>query len=213
MAAEVEKKTKAPCLFLQGAAGDLSPNPRKGRERAGESSAWPSLPRPSSWRAASRCEALPEAAIKAREEEFAFKCRVPLDNPFVRASLSLAFYPALVSFIEKEYKDGVRPRSTTALLGDEIGFVGVSAEAFCGHALSLKRRARLRRLFFVGYCNDYQQYLPTIEAASEGGYGTEPYIAPAALGAGERIMDRSLLHLYAMRGKLAADQPQGAALR
>ena len=43
---------------------------------------------------------------------------------------------------------------------------------------------------------------PTIEALTEGGYGTEPYVAPAEAGAGERIIDRALIHLYQMRGLL-----------
>jgi hypothetical protein len=123
-------------------------------------------------------------------------------NPLVYGVLSRTFYPELIAFYEREYRDGVRPRLSAALLDGRIGFVGVSGELFCGHALELRRRARLEHLFVFGYCNDYQQYLPTIEAASEGGYGTEPFAAPAALGAGERIMDRALIHLYQMRGKL-----------
>ncbi|MBY0232556.1 MAG: neutral/alkaline non-lysosomal ceramidase N-terminal domain-containing protein [Gemmataceae bacterium] len=199
MAAEVEKRTGAPCLFLQGAAGDLSPNPRKderGPEKFGKAVADEAL------KLKVECAALPKAVLKAREDEFSFKSRVPLDNEAVKAALSLAFYPALVEFFEKEYKDGIRPRLATALLG-EIAFVGVSAEVFCSHSLHLKRRARLPRLFFIGYCNDYHQYLPTIEAASEGGYGTEAWISPAAVGSGERVMDRALLRLYGMRGRIA----------
>jgi hypothetical protein len=88
-----------------------------------------------------------------------------------------------------------------ALLDGKIGFVGVSGEFFCGHSLSLKRRARLDHLFFLGYCNDYQQYFPTIEAAAEGGYGADPAVAAAEVGAGERMVDRALLQLYKMRGK------------
>src|SRR5262249_12982266 len=130
--------------------------------------------------------AAPEKAPKWREEEMKFRCRIQLDNPVVSAMLSRAFYPKLIAFYEREYRDGVRPRLTVALL-DDIGFVGVSGEAFCGHALHLAKRARLKHLFFVGYCNDYQQYFPTIEAASEGGYGTQPYIASAELGAGEKL--------------------------
>ena len=204
MAAEMEKRTRVPCLFLQGAAGDLSPNPRKdesGPEKFGLAVAAEAL----KLAGGIKCEAMPTARLKSREEEFSFKSRVPLDNPLVMASLSLAFYPDLVSFFRKEYKDGIRPRLSTALLDGRIAFVGVSAEVFSGHALSLKRRARLPHLFFVGYCNDYHQYLPTIESAGEGGYGTEPYISPAAHGSGERVMDRALLHLYALRGKLALD--------
>jgi hypothetical protein len=45
-------------------------------------------------------------------------------------------------------------------------------------------------------------YFPTIEAVAEGGYGTEGYSAPAQLGAGEQMMDRALVYLYQMRGRL-----------
>src|SRR5262249_22478711 len=126
--------------------------------------------------------------------------------PVVRLALERAFFPALIAFYEREYRQGVRPHLTAALLDGSIAFVGVSGEFFCGHALSLKRRARLEYLFFLGYCNDYQQYFPTIEAASEGGYGTDPPVSPAETGAGERIMDRALIHLYQMRGQLL-DRP------
>jgi hypothetical protein len=78
----------------------------------------------------------------------------------------------------------------------------VSGEFFSGHAVSLKKRARLPHLMFVGYCNDFQQYFPTIEAAAEGGYGADTLTAPAAVGAGERIMNRALLDLYEMRGRI-----------
>ena len=70
------------------------------------------------------------------------------------------------------------------------------------HALGLKKRARLEHLLFLGYCNDYHQYFPTIEAVSEGGYGTGKEVSPVEVGAGERIIDRALLDLYEMAGKI-----------
>ena len=112
------------------------------------------------------------------------------------------FYPDLVDFYVREYKDGVQPRMTTALLDGRVGIVGVSGEFFCGHSLALKRRAGLEHVLFLGYCNDYQQYFPTIEAASEGGYGADAGVSTAEVGAGERMIDRALIHLYKMRGKL-----------
>jgi hypothetical protein len=196
----VEKETGAPCLFLQGAAGDLSANPGKdaGPEKFGRALGREVL----ALAKGIRCAPLTQPALKAGEEDFRFTPRLDLGNPFIHAVLARAFFPELIAFYEREYRDGVRPHLTTALLGDRIGFVGVSGEFFCGHALGLRRRARLEHLFFLGYCNDYQQYFPTIEAASEGGYGTEPTVAPAELGAGERVMDRALIQLYQMRGRL-----------
>jgi hypothetical protein len=88
------------------------------------------------------------------------------------------------------------------LLDGRIGIVGVSGEFFCDHALHLKRRARLEHLLFLGYCNDYQQYFPTIQAVAEGGYGADATVSPVELGAGERVMDQALIDLLEMQGKI-----------
>jgi neutral ceramidase len=211
LAALVEKETGAPCLFLQGASGDLStdrgalPGPREFGEAVGREAL--------ALAGTIRCRTLAETALKVREEDFTFQPRIDLSNPIVRAVLGKAFFPELIGFYEREYRDGVRPRLSVAVLDGRLGLVGVSGEFFCGHALSLKRRARLEHLFFLGCCNDYQQYFPTIEAASEGGYGTSPPVSSAELGAGERMMDRALLHLYAMRGQLPAPLPSPAGKR
>jgi neutral ceramidase len=141
-----------------------------------------------------RCEPLPAAKLQMAEEDFTFASRRPRTN--------VATGSAPASFYEREYGAGVRPHLSVALLDGRIGFVGVSGEFFCNHALRLRDRARLEHLFFLGYCNDHQMYFPTIEAVAEGGYGTEGYSAPAELGAGEKIMDRALIHLFEMRSKL-----------
>jgi neutral ceramidase len=200
LAALVEKETGAPCLFLQGAAGDLSTNPGEnaGPEKFGQALGREAL-------ALAKKVKFEESAaptLTVKEEDFAFQSRVDLSNALLRRMYEAAFFPKLVEFYEREYREGVRPHLTVALLDGRIGLVGVSGEFFCGHSLSLKRRARLDHLLFLGYCNDYQQYFPTIEAASEGGYGADPTMAPAEVGAGERVMDRALIHLYKMRGKL-----------
>jgi hypothetical protein len=196
----VEKETKAPCLFLQGAAGDLTIRRRDGEsgmafgQRVGQMVLEMSR--------GIRCDVQGRVSFQGREETFRFAPRMDLSNPVVRGAATLAFEPELVAFYEREYREGVRPRLSVALLDKRIGFVGVSGEFFAGHSLSLKRRARLEHLFFLGYCNDYHQYFPTIEASNEGGYGTEPLVSPVEYGAGERVMDRALIHLYQLRGKL-----------
>jgi hypothetical protein len=200
MAARVEKETGAPCLFLQGAEGDLSADAGKGgtAETFGDALAREVL----ALNKTIRCARSEKPTLQVGEETFKFASRVDLDNGLVRAFYSLAFFPELVEFYRREYHDGIRPRLTVAVLDGRIGFVGVSGEFFCGHSLGLKRRARLDHLFFLGCCNDYQQYFPTIEAAAEGGYGADATVAPAEVGAGERAMDRALILLYRLRGKL-----------
>jgi neutral ceramidase len=197
----VEKETAVPCLFLQGAAGDLSPS-FPGNDRGPERFADLLGREVLALIKAVQCPDDTGTRLQVREDDFRFPCRLDLGNPAIRFVLGRAFFPDLIGFYEREYREGVRPHLTTALLDGRIGLVGVSGEFFCDHALGLKRRARLEHVFFLGYCNDYQQYFPTIEAAAEGGYGTDPVVSPSPPGSGERVIDRALIQLYRMRGKL-----------
>jgi neutral ceramidase len=202
MAKVVEAETGAPCLFLQGAAGDMSANPPegvKGPEQFGKRLAADVLKLANSIRIDPPKK---DAELKAAREEFKFPCVVDLSNHQIKFALGKAFFPELIDFFEKEYREGVRPSVTVAVLDNAIGFVGFSGEMFCEHANTLRRRARLPHVFVMGYCNDYQQYFPTIQAASEGGYGTAPPVANSELGAGERLTDAALIHLYRLRGML-----------
>ena len=151
-----------------------------------------------------KCEAIEKSTLQVNEETFTFPARIQLGNPMVKQLMERAFFPDLVAFYQREYQDGVRPQLAVALLNERVGIVGVSGEFFSSHALNLKRRARLEHLLFLGYCNDYQQYYPTIEAVAEGGYGADPTVAPAEIGAGERIMDQALIDLLELQGKLRA---------
>lgn len=199
MAKHVEAETGAPCLFLQGAAGDLSPNPPEGArdpDEFGKRLAAEVL----KLAATIRCEPAKKPGLVAAREEMKFAATVDIGNVMVKQALGRAFFPELIGFFEGEYKDGVRPTATVAVLDGSIGFVGLSGEFFCEHAQSLRRRARLPHLFVLGYCNDYHQYFPTIQAVSEGGYGTGLPVSVAELGAGERVIDRALLKLYQLRG-------------
>jgi neutral ceramidase len=200
MAALVEKETRVPCLFLQGAAGDLSPNSGEDRTATQFGQRLGKLVLETA--GTIRCAAEEKPTLAVRSESFRFKPRLDVGNPFVKLALGKAFFPAMIDFYDQEYRDGVRPQLETALLNGKMGFVGVSGEFFCDHAVQLRRRARLEHLFFLGYCNDYHQYFPTIEASTEGGYGTEVPVAMVEYGAGERIMDRALIQLFQMRGKL-----------
>jgi hypothetical protein len=199
MAAAIEKETGAPCLFLQGAAGDMSANPGEhgGPKAFGEAVAEKAL----SVAKEVKCQGPSLGGLQHHREDFTFRNRVDLGNPIVKGAFVRAFFKDIVDFYEAEYRQGVRPTMSVALLDGRIGVVGVSGEFFSDHAIQLKRRARLDHLLFLGYCNDYQQYFPTLEAAAEGGYGSDPGVSNAEVGAGELMMNKALLTLYKMRGK------------
>jgi neutral ceramidase len=199
LADKVEAEVGGICLFLQGASGDLSARPTVPGDAVGFGRELAQVVMAQSRKL--RCD--PTAtSLQVREHDFTFGQRFDLGNPFVRTAFSLIFFKDLVDFYADEYREGVRPHLTTALLGGRLGVVGVSGEFFCEHALHLKRRARLDHLLFLGCCNDYQQYFPTIEAVAEGGYGADATVSPVEVGAGERVMDRALRDLFEMQGKI-----------
>lgn len=141
--------------------------------------------------------------IKGRRDLFAFESRVDFKNPFLISLFATAFFPELANSCAADHADNlVRPSLTTILLNQEVAFVGGSGEFFCDHSLRLKERSRGVKTLFFGYCNGHNMYLPTIEAAAEGGYGADAQMSWVALGAGEEMMNQALIHLFEMRGKL-----------
>jgi neutral ceramidase len=196
----VEKELGATTVFMQGAAGDQSVNegPNKGYQAFGRALGQEVIKVASSL----TTKEVEKPSFAVKEERFKFSSRTDLSNPIVRAGYAAAFFPELIPNFADEYADGVRPRLTVALLNGEIALVGASGEFFCNHALRLKERARVKQVLFFGYCNGYHQYFPTIEAVAEGGYGADNAVAPAAVGAGEQLMNTALLWIYQMTGKI-----------
>jgi neutral ceramidase len=193
MKATVESELGGTAVFMQGASGDLSTD----RGRHGDHTAYGQALGREVVKLAASLEPAPveKPSLKVREDRFRFDSRTDLSNPLTRTAYSIAFFPELVT-------NFIRPRLTVALLNGDIALVGGSGEFFCQHALRLRERSRARAVFFFGYCNGYHQYFPTIEAAAEGGYGADNQVAPAAVGAGEQLMNITLIWLYEMRGKL-----------
>ena len=200
MKAAVEKETGAAAIFMQGAAGDQSVDPgtNSGYQAIGQALGREVVKLASSLTPAE----VVNPSLVVKEDRLKFASRIDLSNPGIRAAYSFAFFPELIPNFADEYVEGVRPRLTVAWLNGDIALVGVSGEFFSNHSIRLKERARVKNLFFFGYCNGYHQYFPTVEAVAEGGYGADSPVSPAAVGAGEQVMNTALLWLYQMRGKL-----------
>lgn len=197
----IEKELGGQAVFMQGASGDISTN----RGPYGDHVAYgQALGRAVvKFSGELKPAKVTSPSLKIREERFQFASRTDFKNPIVQGVYSVAFFPELVATFVDEYSEGIRPRLTVALLNQEIALVGVSGEFFCQHAIRLRERARVKSLFFFGYCNGYHQYFPTIEGAAEGGYGADEQVAPAQVGAGETMMNSALAWIYQMQGKLA----------
>jgi len=196
----VEKEFGGQAVFMQGAAGDMSANKgeRKDYREFGRALGLEVVKLASSLKP--ETPAKPSLAVK--EDRIKFSSRTDWSNPGIRAGYGAAFFPELIPNFTDEYADGIRPRLTVALLNGNVAMVGGSGEFFCNHANRLKERARVKQVFFFGYCNGYHQYFPTIEAVAEGGYGADSTVSPVEVGAGERLMNTALVWIYQMLGKI-----------
>lgn len=196
----VEKEMGGTAIFMQGAAGDQSVN---AGTNSGYQAFGPALGREVIKLASSlKPTEVAKPSLVVKEDRFKFSSRTDMSDPRVKAAFSHAFFPELVPNFIDEYADGVRPRLTVALLNGDIALVGASGEFFSNHSIRLKERARVKQLFFFGYCNGYHQYFPTIEAVSEGGYGADNQVSPVAVGAGEQMMNTALMWIYQTLGKI-----------
>jgi neutral ceramidase len=152
-----------------------------------------------------------QPSIQTKVNRFKFGSRIDFKNPLLMALFERAFFPELVRNYAEEFAGGIEPELTTVLLNDELALVGGSGEFFCNHSKGLKQRSYVNDTLFFGYCNGHHMYFPTIEAASEGGYGGDATVSPVQIGAGEQMMNQALINIYTMLGKFPADAPKQQA--
>ena len=96
---------------------------------------------------------------------------------------------------------------TTVVLNDEIALVGIPGEPFVQHQIDLMRRSHLDNTFLIGLAYSGEGvpltlYLPTIDAAVEGGYGADNTTF-LEIGAGERLIDQAIISIYELMGMLS----------
>ena len=206
----VEREMGGTCIFLQGAPGDINPymdktplkeNGLEEMKKAGEALAR-EVVRVSR---AITTEPAPNASIKFREDEFDFEARWDLHSTEALESLYKAYGRQVVDSFIAQFRD-LRCSISTALINDNLAFVGMPGEIFGDFQLDLKSRSPVKDTFLLGYCNGYLAYFPTIRAAAEGGYGAG-YQTFVEVGAGERMVDKAVINLYTFVGKLKEGLP------
>ncbi len=198
------------CFFLQGAPGDINPMMDKtplaenadaikieiGQQLGREVVRVAKTIKP-------EASATPQVAFLS--EELRFRNRWDLDS--MRQMMTLAFPPALAKRYQRYIVPEIAASVTTLVINKQVALVGLPGEPFVGLQLLLKSRSPLATTFMTGYTNGYYGYFPTISAAVAGGYGANTLVTRVEVGAGERMVDQGLIHIYRVLGKLK-DKPE-----
>jgi len=198
------------CFFLQGAPGDINPlmdktplaeNAEEIKREVGEK-----LGREVVRVARTiRTEAAANAEVAYLSEELRFQNRWDLDK--LRQMVNFAFPPAVAKRYQRYVTPEIVATVSTLVINKQIAIVGLPGEPFVGLQLLLKQRSPLPATFMTGYTNGYYGYFPTIGASVSGGYGANSFVTRVEIGAGERMVDRGIIHLYRILGMLK-DKPE-----
>jgi hypothetical protein len=93
--------------------------------------------------------------------------------------------------------------TTTVLINKSIAIATVPGEPFVDFQTNWRDRCPVETAILMGYTNGYNGYFPTIQAASKNGYGAASASTWVEVGAGERIIDRSVIHVHDMLGRFS----------
>jgi neutral ceramidase len=115
-----------------------------------------------------------------------------------------------------QVKDRWHPNQTIAVgltagaFGNDVCFAALPGEPFIDHQLTFRAKAECPTAMLFGYSYSaggvWAGYLPTIQAAVEGGYGAD-YNTTVEVGAGERLIDLAVVRILKLRG-LFKDLPE-----
>lgn len=191
-------------FFLQGAPGDINPyyavtplrqDAVQRRDWAGKTLAEEAV------RVARHIETEPDAnpSIEFIEEKLPMHIRWDIEG--FRVGLKRFLGDAYDQYATRISSNLELP-VTTVLIDRQIGLMTMPGEPFVDFQINWRQRCPAAHAFFLGYTNGYFGYFPTIRMASLGGYGAASASTWVEVGAGERMVDRAVVHTYEMLGRL-----------
>jgi len=173
------------CLFTQGGAGDI--NPYLDKQPVAENGFG---------EAEKMGNALAEEALKVARKL----------KPSANESAKLQATAEIKEFRDRWDADKtIKTGLTTLLINHNIAIATMPGEPFVDLQIALRDKSEIANTFLFGYTysagGEWVGYVPTIRAASEGGYGAG-YNTRIEVGAGEAMIDRAIVNLFTMMGKL-----------
>ncbi len=173
------------CLFAQGGAGDI--NPYQDKQPVAENGFG---------EAEKTGNALAEEVLKVANKL----------KPAANSSAKLQAVAEVKEFHDRwDTTKTVKAGLTTLLLNNSIAIATIPGEPFVDLQIALRDKSEVINTFLFGYTfsagGEWIGYVPTIRAATEGGYGANSS-TNIEVGAGEAMIDRHVVNLFTLIGKL-----------
>ena len=173
------------CLFTQGGAGDINPYLDKqpvNQNGFGE--------------AEKMGQALGGEVIKVARRM----------KPVANANAMIRAASEVIEFRDRwEPTKTTRAGLTTLLINNDLAIATLPGEPFVDLQIALRDKSEVPNTLLFGYTysagGEWIGYIPTIQAAAEGGYGAG-YNTRLEVGAGEAMIDRHIVQLFTLLGKL-----------
>jgi len=197
--------SKPMCFFLQGAAGDINPfyavtpleqDAVKMRDWEGEQLGKEAV------RVARAIQPREDtqASLQFAEDLVPFHLRWDAEE-WRRSTVSAYGQAFADSFLPRTRPEWQLP-VVTLLINRRIALVGIPGEPFVEFQINWRDRCPVRETFFLAYAGGYYGYFPTLQAATEGGYGATSPTTWIEVGAGEHMVNHALARTYEMLGRL-----------
>lgn len=173
------------CLFTQGGAGDI--NPYMDKQPVAENGFG---------EAEKMGSTLAEEALKVARKL----------KPAANLSAKLQAIAEVKEFRDRWDKEKtVKAGLTTLFINQDIAIATLPGEPFVDLQIALRDKSEIANTFLFGYTfsagGEWIGYVPTLKAATEGGYGAG-YNTRIEVGAGEAMIDRHIVNLFTMLGRL-----------
>ena len=198
------------CFFLQGGDGDINPyfavtpiaqdavgrrdwtGNRMGQEASRVAKSIQTRPEP-------------EGTLQVAEDLLDMHWRWNQEK--YRAAVLTSWGPEAAADFDRHHNEPVRLPLATLLINKRIALMAMPGEPFVDFQTDWRNRCPVPDAFFMGYSNADFGYLPTVLAASRGGYGAASTSTRVEVGAGERMVNQALVRVYEMLGRLV-DEPE-----